>query len=98
MVSDRAMEGWLMSEEPIFEQLGNLLLERLRGEMVPAVLHQKDDIKLTHPGAETDYRFGVFLHDMEEVHRTAVLRPGKRGYAAAPGPSAGTPFPAVRKP
>ena len=55
-----------MSEEPIFEQLGNLLLERLRGEMVPAVLHQKDDIKLTHPGAETDYRFGVFLHDMEE--------------------------------
>ena len=56
-----------MSEEPIFEQLGNLLLERLRGEMVPAVLHQEDDIKLTHPGAETDYRFGVFLHDMEEV-------------------------------
>ena len=56
-----------MSEEPIFEQLGSLLLERLRREMVPAVLHQEDDIKLTHPGAETDYRFGVFLHDMEEV-------------------------------
>ena len=48
-----------MSEEPIFEQLGNLLLERLRGEMVPAVLHQEDDIKLTHPGAETDYRFEI---------------------------------------
>ena len=56
-----------MSEEPIFEQLSSLLLERLRREMVPAVLHQEDDIKLTHPGAETDYRFGVFLHDMEEV-------------------------------
>lgn len=56
-----------MSQEPIFEQLGSLLLERLRGEMVPAVLNEGDDIKLTHPGAETDYRFGVFLHDIEEV-------------------------------
>ena len=35
------MEGWLMSEEPIFEQLGSLLLERLRREMVPAVLHPR---------------------------------------------------------
>lgn len=56
-----------MSEEPIFERIGNLLLQRLREEMVPAVLTQEDDIKLTHPGAETDYRFGVFLHDLEEV-------------------------------
>ena len=56
-----------MSEEPVFERIGNLLLERLREEMVPAVLNQGDDIKLTHPGAETDYRFGVFLHDIEEV-------------------------------
>ena len=56
-----------MSEEPIFERIGNLLLERLRGEMVPSVLNQEDDLKLTHPGAETDYRFGVFLHDIEEV-------------------------------
>lgn len=56
-----------MSQEPVFEQLGNLLIARLCGEMVPAVLNQEDDIKLTHPGAETDYRFGVFLHDIEEV-------------------------------
>lgn len=56
-----------MSQEPVFERIGNLLLERLREEMVPAVLTQEDDIKLTHPGAETDYRFGVFLHDIEEV-------------------------------
>lgn len=56
-----------MSEEPVFERIGNLLLERLRGEMVPAVLNQEDDIKLTHPGAEADYRFGVFLHDIEEI-------------------------------
>lgn len=67
MVSDGAMGGQPMSGEPIFERIGNQLLERLRGEMVPAVLHQEDDIKLTHPGAETDYRFGVFLHDIEEV-------------------------------
>ena len=44
MVSDREMEEWVMSEEPIFERIGNLLLERLRGEMVPAVLKQEDDI------------------------------------------------------
>jgi len=56
-----------MSREPVFERIGNLLLERLREEMVPAVLTREDDIKLTHPGAETDYRFGVFLHDIEEV-------------------------------
>lgn len=56
-----------MSQEPIFERIGDLLLERLRGEMIPAVLNQEDDIKMTHPGAETDYRFGVFLHDFEEV-------------------------------
>jgi len=56
-----------MSREPVFERLGNLLLERLREELVPAVLNQEDDIKLTHPGAETDYRFGVFLHDIEEI-------------------------------
>lgn len=56
-----------MSQEPVFERIGSLLLERLRGEMVPAVLNQGDDIKLTHPGAEADYRFGVFLYDIEEV-------------------------------
>lgn len=56
-----------MSQEPVFEQLSSLLLERLRGALVPAVLQQEDDIKLTHPGADTDYRFGVFLHDIEEV-------------------------------
>lgn len=56
-----------MSQEPVFEQLGKLLLERLRRELAPAVLNQGDDIKLAHPGAEADYRFGVFLHDIEEV-------------------------------
>ena len=56
-----------MSQEPVFERIANLLVERLRGEMVPAVLNQGDDIKLTYPGAETDYRFGVFLYDLEEV-------------------------------
>lgn len=56
-----------MSGEPIFEHIANLLLERLRSEMVPAVLSQADDIRLTYPGAPADYRFGVFLHDMEEI-------------------------------
>ncbi len=56
-----------MSQEPVFARIGDLLLDRLRGEMVPAVLNQEDDIKMAHPGAKTDYRFGVFLHDIEEV-------------------------------
>lgn len=56
-----------MSREPVFERIGDLLLERLRGEMIPEVLNQEDDIKLAHPGAETDYRFGVFLYEIEEV-------------------------------
>jgi len=56
-----------MSREPVFERLGDLLLKRLREELVPAVLNREDDIKLTHPGAETDHRFGVFLYDIEEV-------------------------------
>ena len=33
MVSDREMEGGTMSEEPVFERIGNLLLERLREEI-----------------------------------------------------------------
>lgn len=56
-----------MSQGPIFEQLAGLLLEHLRRELVPAVLNLPDDIKMTHPGAETDYRLGVFLYDMEEL-------------------------------
>lgn len=56
-----------MSQEPVFERLGNLLLDRLRGEMIPAVLSQRDDIQMTYPGAKTDYRFGVLLYDLEEV-------------------------------
>lgn len=67
MVSDSPMGEEPMSGEPVFERLGSLLLDRLRGEMVPAVLSQEDDIKMSHPGAETDCRFGVCLHDMEEV-------------------------------
>ncbi|MCI8480817.1 MAG: DUF4255 domain-containing protein [Oscillibacter sp.] len=56
-----------MNGKPVFEGIGNLLLERLRREMSPVVLDPEEDIKLACPGAETDYRFGVFLHDIEEV-------------------------------
>lgn len=56
-----------MSQEPIFERLAALLLERLRQEMVPMVLNSPDDIKMTYPGSETDHRLGVFLYNMEEL-------------------------------
>lgn len=56
-----------MNDEPVFERLGSLLLDRLRGEMAPSVLSRRDDIKMAHPGTESDYRFGVFLYDIEEI-------------------------------
>lgn len=56
-----------MNQEPIFERAGKLLLARLQEAMVPGVLSAEDAVALTHPGAETDYRFGIFLYDIEEV-------------------------------
>lgn len=56
-----------MSQEPVFQRAGQLLLERLREEMAPSVLNLAEDIQLAHPGEEIDYRFGVFLHDLEET-------------------------------
>lgn len=56
-----------MNQEPIFERVAGLLLTRLRGAMVPGVLNAEDAVKLAHPGADADYRFGVFLYDIQEV-------------------------------
>lgn len=56
-----------MSQEPIFEQACQLLLGCLREEMVPAVLRTEDTVQLIYPGADKDFRFGVFLYGIEAV-------------------------------
>lgn len=56
-----------MSQEPVIGRVCALLLERLREELVPAVLGTDDAIRLAYPGAEVDYRLGVFPYDLEEI-------------------------------
>ena len=56
-----------MSEEPVLERAGALLLELLRENLVPSVLHEGDAIRITWPNSEEDYRVGVFLYDIEEA-------------------------------
>lgn len=72
-----------MSQEPLFERICNLLLDRLREELVPSVLHMEEDVKAACPGADTDYRFGVYLHDIEQVRPygpPARIRLGEDAY------------------
>ncbi len=56
-----------MNQEPVFSRAGQVLLDYLRGELVPAVLGAPDMIRLAYPGQEEEFRLGLFLHDMEEV-------------------------------
>lgn len=64
-----------MTQEPVLDRLAGLLLDQLRKELSPSVLNNADDIKLTHPGADADYRFGVFLYGIEEVRPYGVPPP-----------------------
>lgn len=56
-----------MSQDPIFTKVGDILLEYLRGELIPTVLSSPDMIKLAYPGQEEEFRLGLFLYDLEEV-------------------------------
>lgn len=56
-----------MSQEPIFTKAGDILLEYLRGELVPTVLSTPDMIRLAYPGLDEEFRLGLFLYDLEEV-------------------------------
>lgn len=56
-----------MSQDPIFTKAGDILLEYLRGELIPTVLSSPDMIKLAYPGQEEEFRLGLFLYDLEEV-------------------------------
>lgn len=68
-----------MNQEPVLARVGGLLLDRLRREMVPSALNAEDDIKMAPPGADTDFRFGVFLHDIEEIHPYGPSMPVRVG-------------------
>lgn len=68
-----------MNQEPVLARIGDLLLKRLRREMVPSPLNTEDDIKMAPPGAKTDFRFGVFLHDIEVIHPHGLSAPVRLG-------------------
>ncbi len=64
MVSERSQDR----SGPILTQAAALLMERLRQELVPSVLHAEDALQLAYPGAESDFRLGVNLYDLEAIH------------------------------
>lgn len=64
-----------MNDEPIFERVCDALLEKLRGDLAAVVVSAGDEIKLSHPGAEEDFRLGIYLYDMEEVRPNGPSRP-----------------------
>lgn len=56
-----------MNQEPVLIRAGELLLDYLRGELVPVVLSDPDMIRLGYPGMEDEFRLGLCLYDAQEV-------------------------------
>ena len=77
MVSERKTGGNCggMNDEPIFERVCAAFLKRLREDLDAVVVNAEGDIKLSHPGAEMDFRLGVYVYDMEEVRPNGPPRP-----------------------
>ena len=61
-----------MSQDPIFTKVGDILLEYLRGELIPTVLSSPDMIKLAYPGQEEEFRLGLFLGCFEGFFHMGV--------------------------
>lgn len=76
-----------MTQAPILEQAGNLLLDLLRDAMVPGVLHTRESIALSQPDGQQDFRLGVFLYDMEEVRPYGTPSPVRISDTQRRGPS-----------
>lgn len=64
-----------MNEGPIFERVCAAFLKKLRGDLESVVASAEDDVKLSHPGAEADFRLGIYLYDLEEVRPHGPPRP-----------------------
>lgn len=56
-----------MSEESVFAGVSARLLEHLREQICPVPLGAPEDLKLTFPGAQEDFRLGLCLYDFEEL-------------------------------
>lgn len=56
-----------MNQDPIFTKAGDVLLDYLRGELIPTVLSSPDMIRLAYPGLDGEFRLGLLLYDLEEV-------------------------------
>jgi len=64
-----------MNDEPVLAGVSGTLLEYLRGALCPGVLSEGESVKLTHPGAEEEFRLGLSLYDMEEIRPGGPPRP-----------------------
>lgn len=64
-----------MNDEPVLAGVSGTLLEYLRGALCPGVLSEGEGVKLTHPGAEEEFRLGLSLYDIEEIHPGGPPRP-----------------------
>ncbi len=73
VVSERDGDGKTVTSEPVLAAVGSEIVEFFRQKLVPAVLHDRDMIKLTPPGGQEDFRLGLCLYDME------TIRPGGPG-------------------
>lgn len=75
-----------MSDGPVLEQGGNLLVELLRRALIPGVLYHQEDIGLANPTEEKDCRLAVSLYDMELVRPYGTPRPVRVGEDQIRGP------------
>lgn len=75
-----------MSQEPVLEWAGNVLLDLLKEAIGRGVLQSEDDIQLTYPNGARDCRVGVFLYDMEEVRPYGTPPPVRTGETQRRGP------------
>lgn len=52
----------------VFSLAGERLLEYFRGELVPGALSSPDMLQLAYPGMDGEFRLGLCLHELEEIH------------------------------
>lgn len=52
----------------VFSLAGERLLEYFRGELVPGALSSPDMLRLAYPGMDGEFRLGLCLHELEEIH------------------------------
>lgn len=76
-----------MNQDPVLARAGEMLQNLLRGALVPGVLFREEDIRLTWPQAQEDYRLGISLYDIEAVRPYGTPLPVRVGETERRGPA-----------